>query len=103
MNRRSFLTGIIAACAAPAIVRSGLLMPVKPQFEPFVTHLVPYADLHLSMEDFVRRILEPAMEVMARNIEMDAFTSCAPFRFAEVGQTLKIRRPHTDQIAIFTP
>lgn len=30
MNRRGFLTGIIAACAAPAIVRSGLIMPIKP-------------------------------------------------------------------------
>ena len=31
MNRRGFLTGIIAACVAPAIIRtSGLIMPIKP-------------------------------------------------------------------------
>lgn len=30
LNRRGFLAGIIAACAAPAIVRSGLIMPIKP-------------------------------------------------------------------------
>lgn len=28
--RRGFLTGIIAACMAPAIVRAGLIMPIKP-------------------------------------------------------------------------
>jgi len=30
LDRRGFLAGIIAACAAPAIVRSGLIMPIKP-------------------------------------------------------------------------
>lgn len=30
LSRRGFLTGIIAACAAPAILRSGLIMPIKP-------------------------------------------------------------------------
>ena len=30
MNRRGFLGGMLVALAAPAIVRSGLLMPVKP-------------------------------------------------------------------------
>jgi hypothetical protein len=30
MNRRGFLTGLIATLAAPAIVRSGLIMPIKP-------------------------------------------------------------------------
>ena len=31
LSRRGFLAGIISACAAPAIVRSGLIMPIKPQ------------------------------------------------------------------------
>jgi hypothetical protein len=30
MQRRSFLAGILAAAVAPAIARSGVLMPVKP-------------------------------------------------------------------------
>jgi len=29
MNRRGFLSGMLAACAAPAIVRADWLMPVK--------------------------------------------------------------------------
>ena len=31
LSRRGLLGGIIAACAAPAIVRSGLIMPIKPK------------------------------------------------------------------------
>lgn len=30
LSRRGFLSGIIAACAAPAIVRAGIVMPIKP-------------------------------------------------------------------------
>lgn len=30
ISRRGFLTGIIAACAAPAIVKAGIIMPIKP-------------------------------------------------------------------------
>ncbi len=34
LNRRGFLSGIIAACVAPAIIRTpGLIMPVKPILE----------------------------------------------------------------------
>lgn len=38
MNRRGFLGGLIVALAAPAIIRPGLLMPVKPF--SLVTHTV---------------------------------------------------------------
>lgn len=34
MNRRGFLTGLTAAFAAPAIVRAGILMPIKPSLVP---------------------------------------------------------------------
>lgn len=30
ITRRGFLSGIIAAACAPAIIRPGLLMPIKP-------------------------------------------------------------------------
>lgn len=36
-NRRGFLTGIIAGVTAPAIVRPGLLMPIKPSLVPGYT------------------------------------------------------------------
>lgn len=35
--RRSFITGLIALVAAPAIVRAGSLMPVKQMIEPLAT------------------------------------------------------------------
>jgi len=42
LSRRGFLGSIIAACAAPVIVRSGLLMPVKPALVvPSVPLLTP--------------------------------------------------------------
>lgn len=34
IERRSFITGLIALVAAPAIVRAGSLMPVKQMVEP---------------------------------------------------------------------
>lgn len=34
LNRRGFLTGLVAAIAAPAIIRPGLLMPIKPGLVP---------------------------------------------------------------------
>lgn len=33
-NRRGFLAGLAALVAAPAIIRPGILMPVKPLFKP---------------------------------------------------------------------
>lgn len=37
IERRSFITGLIALVAAPAIVRAGSLMPVKRMIEPLAT------------------------------------------------------------------
>lgn len=39
MNRRGFLTGMAAAIAAPAVVRSGVLMPLRGIVMP-TNHLV---------------------------------------------------------------
>ena len=43
LSRRGFLSGIIAACAAPAIIRTaGLIMPIKPTFVrgPYLTEQI---------------------------------------------------------------
>lgn len=48
MNRRGFLGGILAACAAPAIVKAELLMPVRKIIVPAYTCFVPvdvYAEI----------------------------------------------------------
>lgn len=41
MERRSFLAGILASCAAPAFVRSGVLMPVKSLILPSAAIITP--------------------------------------------------------------
>jgi hypothetical protein len=38
MNRRGFLGGLLATLAAPAVIRSGLLMPVKPALVGFESY-----------------------------------------------------------------
>lgn len=56
MNRRGFLTGIIAACAAPAIIRTpGLIMPIKP-IKPI--DLTTVGISHLSWVAIHRRMFE---------------------------------------------
>lgn len=45
LSRRGFLAGIIAAGVAPAIVRPGLLMPVKPLWRPIPWGVSPVATL----------------------------------------------------------
>lgn len=49
-TRRGFLAGILAAAAAPAIVRAGSLMPVAaPIWTPPVTGFVPITDYVMFM------------------------------------------------------
>lgn len=49
MQRRSFLASILAACAAPAIARSGVLMPIKPAIwvPPTITQVVEHEEPHM--------------------------------------------------------
>jgi hypothetical protein len=43
MDRRGFLTGLVSALAAPAIIRPGLLMPIKPLLiRPNFLHITPF-------------------------------------------------------------
>lgn len=60
IERRSFLSGIIAACAAPAIIRTaGLIMPIRP---PLVDN--PFgASMGLRMGDIVTITWTPRGEV----------------------------------------
>ncbi len=45
LSRRGFLSGIIAACAAPAIIRTpGLIMPIKPALVAQTTSLLLVAN-----------------------------------------------------------
>ena len=58
MHRRSFLTGLIAAFAAPAIVRPGILMPIKPALIPVVVEPDKLFDFTRELNrEFVRKNL----------------------------------------------
>ena len=68
MNRRGFLTGIIAACVAPAIIKTpGLLMPIKPAL---VTTPWEVWEYHgpIDQMDFIA-IVHPLQERWLRDIE----------------------------------
>lgn len=68
LARRSFITGLIALVAAPAIVRAGSLMPVR-QMQPE------------SLEDLVAmlsRRIDVAERVMANNLLQSLYGDLAP-------------------------
>lgn len=80
LNRRSLLGGIIAACAAPAIIRSGVLMPVKPGLvgvaglkvgDVFTITGMGQFEVTLSVSEFSERFIAPAMSILARKIESE--------------------------------
>lgn len=73
MNRRNFLIGLLAALI---IVRSGILMPVRPlaayptwfgviDKNPFVV------DSAFQIEQFAKRIIEPAMLQLEKQLAAD--------------------------------
>ncbi len=82
MNRRGFLGSILAACAAPAIVRADALMRILPKelvVDAYYIGVGAYdvaftsADLSLSLDDFSRRIIQPAMVALSRQVDRDVF------------------------------
>lgn len=48
MNRRGFLSGILAACAAPAIVKAELIMPVRTIVTPLA-----FQDITTNLHDYL--------------------------------------------------
>lgn len=52
-SRRGFITGLVALVAAPAIVRAGSLMPVKP--------FVDEAAITRAMQDYIERMVNPPL------------------------------------------
>lgn len=84
MNRRGFIAGMLAACAAPAVVKAASLMPVRaiivPPFEIItlnqafhVDTTFTMSDLTLSIDDFAGRILIPGWTAIANRIDRDMF------------------------------
>lgn len=60
MNRRNFLAGMLAACAAPAIVRADSLMRIVPRETTIA--MTPIAELTIGWEqqDFI--VMSPTLQ-----------------------------------------
>lgn len=72
MNRRGFLGGSLAACAAPAIVKAELLMPVRKIIVP------EFQDITVSLEEFCRRRPLPRDAGHTIKVRAPAYTCFVP-------------------------
>jgi hypothetical protein len=70
LARRGFLAGLIATLAAPAIIRPGLLMPVRRILIPVDCDLKAFDGL-LTFADFDERYLRPAAQQLASDIDAE--------------------------------
>lgn len=90
MNRRGFLKGLASALAAPAIVRSGVLMPVRAivqpiQFTPYVGDQIP-APAGLTLD-----LVKQAVELM-RERNVPPYTADGRYLMLVSGGSLGSRR-----------
>ncbi len=85
--RRSFLRGIIAACAAPAIAKAGVLMPIKPELGLKPPKLI------LSYAEALAASMRETREILAANILNDAYlTGLGVARLRYVGGVIEYDR-----------
>lgn len=63
INRRSLLGAMLAACAAPAYVKAGILMPVRKVWTPFAPKriAVPTGLMPLAQAQYLRNQIERCM------------------------------------------
>lgn len=96
ISRRLFLGGLLAAATAPAIVRSGVLMPVRPAI------ILPpepgFQDITVALEDYGRntsftQISRRSIEAMQREMLRRAMPSLMLARF---GAPLELPAPGSD-------
>jgi hypothetical protein len=88
MNRRGFLAGIGAALAAPAIVKAGVLMPVKP------TLIMPMtaAEILALREAMLDRIINPPIfvsQMMAQAMEQMVLSGNLVMSFEVIDQPVR--------------
>ena len=100
MNRRGFIGSILALGASPAIVRADALMRIVPLdvvvvSEGWSAEGIQFyeSDLTLTLDDFSRRFIQPAMAALVQDVERDVL-SCLPSRLSsfEHAGTIKYRR-----------
>ena len=67
ISRRGFLASILAAGVAPAIVGSGILMPIRKVWTPWSYDFAPM--LTMTLDEFSQRYMKPAMQQLADDID----------------------------------
>jgi hypothetical protein len=77
LSRRGFIGGLAAALAAPVIIRSGILMPIKPALivEPIFEYVYPtgpYTTLSMELAAITRKVFMPNLysEIYKKNAFM---------------------------------
>ena len=99
MNRRGFLTAMLAAGAAPAIVKAANIMPIftrrddlgllVPQLGPYDVAVPVYGNRLLTIEEITRE----ALRVIHQNMTFISSTNRIYDKQFSIGDTIKIRRP----------
>lgn len=97
MDRRGFLAGMLAACAAPAIVRADSLMRIVPrELELLVPNVIVGTGNYLLTPEMITK---EALAILSKNLEMSAHVSSQyDESFKSLNNTLRIRRPRKFEI-----
>lgn len=101
MNRRGFLSAILAAGVAPAVVKYANIMPVFARAESGLIVPVSVTDGLLT----VQMITRMSLEILEKNLHLqDAILHPYESEFAamNIGETLKIRMPRKFSKSAFT-
>ena len=91
LARRGFLAGLIATLAAPAIIRPGLLMPVR-------RILIP---VDYDFKAFVGLITNETLRILEQNlIVADRLNPAFARQFRGIGSPLRIRVPNRFTVSV---
>lgn len=91
-SRRSFITGLIAFAAAPAIVRAESLMPVK---------ALPFADpsaIARAMQQYIEKMINPPLSAAYQDFVLFG-TGAMEFDGAEV-RHVPLKQLHVDRLDV---
>lgn len=103
MNRRGFLGSILAAAAAPAIVRVGSLMPVTRIIVQDWPAAIVTASEVLAAQSGMNMLFRARMELMRNLIDNGVIASSARWEPKNPGDTIVIRRPLPYGVTVAAP
>lgn len=97
MDRRGFLGSMLAACAAPAIVRASSLMKCSGIIVPSQDLLLPATSMGGNSLLTIEMITAEMLAVLEKNLRFaDSLNDHWGDEFKSIGRTLSIRRPQLE-------